>query len=133
MTRKRTTQKLSPSESPSLLDNFYEWVLSLPWVVEHPYSLGTPRVRSFAVDCAPLARRRLWLVTGLAQHLQVSGSDLAVILPFEAACIAEDAGLGRPIAPMPARHVLMTICVDDAERPREVEAIVLSAYSFAMC
>ena len=61
-------RRKAPSEtlrSPEpLLGNVYEWILSLPWVVERPDGLGTPGVR-FAVDCEPLDLRQLWLVTGL--------------------------------------------------------------------
>jgi hypothetical protein len=46
-------------------DDFHEWVLSLPWVVERPYALATPGVRGFGVECEPLDRRQLWLLTGL--------------------------------------------------------------------
>src|SRR3954467_3053467 len=35
-------------------DDFHEWVLSLPWVVERPVDPENPEMRSFAVDCEPL-------------------------------------------------------------------------------
>ena len=69
---------------------------SLPWVVERSYNVGTPGVRSFAIDCEPLDRRRLWLVTGLQLGLQADSVGIAVIVPFETASAVEDAGWGRP-------------------------------------
>jgi hypothetical protein len=43
-----------------------EWVLSLPWVVEKHGGLGGG-VRLFGVDCEPLQRRRVWLITGFPE------------------------------------------------------------------
>jgi hypothetical protein len=34
------------------------------------YSLATPGVRAFGVDCEPLGRRQLWLLTGLEEQLE---------------------------------------------------------------
>src|SRR5512139_2164815 len=72
----------------SLSDDTAEWILGLPWVVERPYSLSTPGVRTFAVDCEPLARRRLWLVSGLRD-----GCGIAVIVPAEVAYQLQVTGL----------------------------------------
>jgi hypothetical protein len=130
MIRRRSTKKPSPVDSAPHLGDFHDWVLSLPWVVERSYSLATPGVRSFAIDCEPLGRRQLWLVTGLQEHLHIGSRDVAVILPLEAARNVENAGHGRPLVPMPAQHVLMA--VDCSGAGREIEAIALVAYSYAM-
>lgn len=114
------------------LDRFHEWLLNLPWVIERPYCLDTPGVRSFAVDCEPLVRRQMWLITGLRRPLLAGDSGIAVILPLAAADIVEAAGWGRRGVLMPARHVLVTACGDATARPREVEALALCAYSYAM-
>ena len=114
------------------LDGFHEWALNLPWVVEMPAYPDMPGVRSFAVDCEPLDRRQLWLVTGLARDLTDGNAGIAVILPLEAADAVEVAGWGRRAATLPARHVLLAACDDAALRPREVEALALSAYTYAM-
>ena len=106
--------------------DLHQWVLSLPWVVEWPYSVGTCGVRSFAVECEPLGCRQLWLLTGMQR------SNIAVIVPVEAARVIEDVGWGLPVSPMPSGHVLMMPSTDVTARPRDVEALVLSAYSHAM-
>jgi hypothetical protein len=130
MIRRRPTQQMSAPELTPAFDDFHEWVLSLPWVVERQYSLGTPGVRAFAVDCEPIGRRQMWLVTGLRES-SVGDPGIAVILPLDAAREIEDAGWGRRLAPMPAGHALLTVYGDVVDGPR-VEALVLSAYGFAM-
>jgi hypothetical protein len=105
-------------------DDFHRWILSLPWVVERPYSVSTPGVRTFAVDCEPLARRRLWLVSGLRD-----GCGVAVIVPAAAARELELIGLTAPIAPMPPGHVL--VCVRDGVDEADLDRVVLEAYSHA--
>jgi hypothetical protein len=134
--RRREPQTLTPKtlapNQGNALDDFHEWLLSLPWVVERPYSLDTPGVRCFGVDCAPLGRRQLWLITGLQRHLDVDGIDLAVILPTDAAHDLEDVGRGRIVAPMPAAHALVTVYGESLARRQELEALALTAYGCAM-
>lgn len=112
--------------SPSVdRDALHDWVSSLPWVVERPYSVGVRGVRVFAVDCEPLGVRRIWLVTGLP-----NSSGIAVIVP---ASVAEDfdiLNLARPLAPMPPGHVLATLS-RDADR-YDTERVVIEAYSDAL-
>ena len=55
-----------------------EWVLSLPWVVERPTDGSRPGVRLLAVDCPPLGRRQLWLVTGLGPAPYVGNDGTSV-------------------------------------------------------
>jgi hypothetical protein len=114
--------KGAPSAAP---DDFQQWILGLPWVVERPYSLSTPGVRTFAVDCKPLARRRLWLVIGLRD-----GCGVSVIVPAETARELEVLGLTVPIAPMPPGHVL--VCVRDGVDQDSLDRVVLEAYSRAL-
>lgn len=114
------------------LDRFHEWILNLPWVVERPYPLDTPGVRSFAVDCEPLGRRQMWLITGLLRPFPAGQSGIAVILPFAAADMVETAGWGRCGELMPGGHVLVTACGATSEQSPEVEALALCAYSCAM-
>jgi hypothetical protein len=116
----------------SPLDNFHEWLLSLPWVVERPYSLDTPGVRCFGIDCALLGRRQLWLITGLQRHVAVDGMGLAVILPTDAAHELETVGRGRIVAPMPVRHALVAVYGESLTGRQELEAFALTAYTFAM-
>jgi hypothetical protein len=131
MIRRRSTKKTSAVDSAPAFGDFHDWVLSLPWVVERSHSLATPGVRSFAIDCEPLGRRQLWLVTGLHEHLKIGSRDAAVILPLEAARSIENAGRGRALVPMPGQNVLMAVPCGGAGR-EEIEAITLVAYSYAM-
>jgi hypothetical protein len=48
--RRREPQTIAPDEG-NALDDFHEWVLSLPWVVGRPSSVDTPGVPCFGVDC----------------------------------------------------------------------------------
>lgn len=110
------------AEAGSATDDFHHWVLSLPWVVERPYALGSPPVRTFAVDCELLDVRQLWLVTGLG-----NGRGVAVVVPAGLADELRIEGLVREIAPMPASHVLVGI-PDDTSRV-DVETVILEAYA----
>jgi hypothetical protein len=113
-----------------------EWVLSLPWVVERPVDVRWPSVRVFAIDCPPLDRRRMWLMTGFAKPTpdgKTYGSDLAAVMPVEAGGDADAAGWEvHETAPLPADHVLMTLAPDAVHDRADIEAFVLAAYSYAM-
>src|ERR1700693_1191755 len=85
MLRRRREPQTVASNEGNALDDFHGWLLSLPWVVERPYGLDTPGVRSFGVDCEPLGRRQLWLITGLQRHVDTDGIGLAVIVPTDTA------------------------------------------------
>ena len=130
MIRRRATHSSAATRPVLVTEDLHEWVISLPWVVERPCNLQMPDVRSFSIDCEPLERRRLWLITGLTSG---SGSaDIAVVLPIAAAEIFEAAGRGRRISPMPRRRVLMTACSDGVDELATIELVVLTAYSYAM-
>ena len=129
MIRRRSAHKVPTHSSTTGLRNFHDWVVSLPWVVERPYDLGTPDARSFAVDCEPLDRKQLWLITGFQQPSCVDDIQMAVIVPIEVAPAIEAAGWGKCLAPMPAGSVLMAAAGDAATRPRAIEALALAAYS----
>ena len=130
MFHRRHESDTTTTERAPAFQDFHDWVLSLPWVVERPYSLGTPGVRSFGIDCEPLGRRQLWLVTGLRS--QFYGVSVAVILPAEAAREVQGSGRGRSLSPMPGRHALVSMNGDTVNRREDVEALVLSAYGYAM-
>ncbi|MCU1427664.1 MAG: hypothetical protein JWL83_1664 [Actinomycetia bacterium] len=143
MIRKRATRKSAPPKSspvgaspPIAPGNVAEWVRSLPWVVERPADSRSPGVRLFAVDCPPLRRRRVWLVTGLGQQMDAGATesaDVAAVMPVEASRVAEDAGWDVLRAtPLPADHVLMTLGRDTARMRESIEAFVLAAYNYAM-
>jgi hypothetical protein len=132
MIRRRPELKTTSTRGTSALDDFHEWVLTLPWVVERPYSIDAPGVRSFGVDCEPLGRRRLWLLTGLQRELETDGMGLAVVVPSNAANDIECAGWGRSVAPMPGQYALVSVYGESFERRHDIEALVLTAYSYAM-
>jgi hypothetical protein len=129
MLRRNRTQ--NPAE-PRAFGDLHEWVLSLPWVVERPYSLATPGVRSFGVDCEPLGRRQLWLITGFPRAEESEEVAVAVIVPADVAGEIETAGWGRSLAPMPGRHAMVAVYGDALARRPELEALVLTAYSCAL-
>jgi hypothetical protein len=106
-------------------DALHEWILGLPWVVERHYPFGVRGVRIFAVDCAPLAVRAVWLVTGLPMS-----SGVAVVVPLALAEDLETLDLAEPIAPMPADHALASVCAANGEH--DVERVLLAAYEAAL-
>jgi hypothetical protein len=57
MIRRHRTQDATDAHAPRAFDDVHEWALSLPWVVERPYSVATPGVRALGVDCEPLGER----------------------------------------------------------------------------
>jgi hypothetical protein len=132
MLRRRRVRRTTTREEGPASHDLHEWVRSLPWVVERPYAVGTPGVRSFAVDCEPLGRDQLWLITGLPQQAADGRIGVAVILPRDVAAAIEEDGWGRAISPMPPDRVLVMACGDSAERLPKIEALVLSAYGAAM-
>jgi hypothetical protein len=105
-------------------DALHAWVLGLPWVVERPYSLGVPGVRSFAVDCAPAGVRSVWLVTGLP-----NGAGVGVVVPRALGADLDLLRLAEPIAPMPPVHVFAVVCAGVDEH--DLERVLLEAYATA--
>jgi hypothetical protein len=128
--RQRNRPEITATDRGAYPD-FHDWVLSLPWVTERPYSLGTPGVRSFAVECEPLARSQLLLVSGLRGAFGSDGMGLAVIVPRPAAAELEAADLGHVVAPMPAGRAVVAVHDGYANRD-ELEMVVLTAYGCAM-
>jgi hypothetical protein len=116
------------AQGTPLSNDVVAWVLSLPWVVERPYSLGISGVRMFAVDCGPLEVRHVWLLTGLFGE----ENDVAVIVPADVGDELEAAGVAMPMAPMPPGHVLTRLRTIPRLAPTELEAVILDAYAWAM-
>jgi hypothetical protein len=133
MLRRRREQSTATTTTvaPAFAD-LHDWVLSLPWVVERPSSLATPGVRCFGVDCAPLGRRQLWLITGMECRLDPDGVGLAVIVPAEIANDFEDMRWGHVVAPMPGCHALVTVHANSFAGWQDFEALLLTAYGCAM-
>ena len=132
MIKKREPNRAQVAERAPAFDDLHHWVTSLPWVVERTASGVTPSVRSFEIDCEPLGRKRLWLLTGLRQRTWNPGDDVAVVLPLAAAVAAEEAGLGRRMLRMPGGNALVTPYGDAPSAARDVEALLLCGYSHAM-
>jgi hypothetical protein len=132
--RKRNIRRPRAADTwtPETSGDLHEWVLSLPWVVERPTDGSQPGTRLFAVDCALLGCRRLWLVTGLA-----SGADpalgVAAVMPVAAVRAPHTAGwVVHPATPLPADHVLVMLQREVTRGRDEIEDFVLSAYAHAM-
>jgi hypothetical protein len=102
-------------------DDFHEWILSLPWVVERPCIPGAPSVRTFAIACEPLDVRQVWLVTGLPP-----GRRVAVVVPSSLAVEWEMHGVGRALAPMPHRYTLFGLHAEADDI--DVERVLLETY-----
>jgi hypothetical protein len=119
-------------DAPAAFDNLHDWVLSLPWVVERRSILASPSIRAFAIDCRPLARKQMWLVTGLGRGVVPRAGDVSVILPSAVAETTEREGLAVRLVPMPRGHVLLAASDAAASSPRAIEALVLRAYGHAM-
>jgi hypothetical protein len=130
--RRARQDEIAVAEGGAAAGGLHEWVLSLPWVVERPFSLETPGVRCFAVDCDLLGRRQLWLVTGLDNNGGTSGPGITVLVPRQAANAIESTGQGRAVAPMPDGHALVTMDASSCQQPQEVEALLFTAYCYAM-
>jgi len=94
MLRRRRERQSGATTFAPAFEDFHEWVRSLPWGVERPYSVETPGVRSFGVDCALLGRRQLWLLTGMERPFDADGLGLAIIVPDDAATRHRGCGPG---------------------------------------
>jgi hypothetical protein len=119
--RRRSNPSNRALETELTRDDLHEWILGLPWVVERPFAIGAPRVRTFAIACEPLDVRQLWLVTGLP-----NGGGVAVIVPRPVADRLAREGLGRTLTPMSAGHALFAVW-SDAGRT-ETERVILESY-----
>ncbi len=131
MLRRRRDLETTSADETDRLQTFHKWVVSLPWVVERPYEPGTPGVRCFAVDCAPLGRRGVWLLTGLPADSDTAG-PVAVVLSAEAAVDAQELGWARIVALVADRDALVVFNSDAMDSYHKVEALVLTAYGNAM-
>jgi len=120
----------TPSPTDTQVDRLHQWVLSLPWVVERPGDDTATDVRYFAVECEPLDRRQVWLLTGLTDDGHTDG--IAAVLPIEVAAGIVELGLGRTLALVTDQHVLVALTNEAASRRERIEFVVLSAYSSAM-
>src|SRR4051794_11111543 len=115
------------------LDDVHEWVRSLPWVVERAplRAMHDTHVRVFAVDCEPLERRQVWLVTGLLPSL-FDRPDVAVVMPKSIARGARERGWAiYSDALLPEGHVLVALGRDSQRQRVDLEELMLAGYCFA--
>ena len=123
---------------PACVDRLSDWVLGLPWVVERPGTAEAPGLRWFAVDCEPLRRRRVWLLTGALGHIATAcaADDFAVhvVLPIPAARRIADTGEGWVFAPIGVEHHLVSLELDStrATDDARVEKVVLLGYEASL-
>jgi hypothetical protein len=89
-----------------------------------------PELRWFAVDCEPLDRRRLWVVTGAIGDIAADHPALLVVLPAPAARRIADAGEGSEVASVGVEHYLVSLelHVTRAAGEARLEQILLLAY-----
>jgi hypothetical protein len=106
----------------------------LPWVVERPGTPEAPRLRWFAVDCPPLGRRQLWLLTGALGGIAADEFGVHVVLPTPAADRLAHAGEGSLFAPVGGRHHLVSVRLDETERAEtaRLERILLLGYEASL-
>jgi hypothetical protein len=134
MIRKRKTGDGRRGEAPGRLGEVHEWVRSLPWVVERSpfHALPGSQVRVFAVDCEPLDRRQVWLLTGHVPTL-FDQPDVAVVMPRSMALAATERGwVVHADALLPEDHVLVALANDAHREHAEVEALLLAGYCYAL-
>ena len=108
------------------------WLEGLPWVVERPPFVDRPTLRCFAIDCAPLKRRRVWALVGPFTNEGGPASSAHVVLPNWLADHTETAGDGTIAMSLGDRHALVTL--DSQRTPGEVErlhSLLLLAYAAA--
>jgi hypothetical protein len=134
MIRKRKTGDRRRDEVPRRLGDVHEWARSLPWVVERSpfHTLPDSQVRVFAVDCEPLERRQVWLLTGLVPS-SFDQPDVAVVMPRTMALEGSERGwVIHSDAPLPEDHVLVALRNDTRRDHAEVEALLLAGYCYAL-
>jgi hypothetical protein len=134
MMRKRNSDTGPRGERTTRAVDVHEWVRSLPWVVERAplRALHGAPVRVFAVDCEPLGRRQVWLVTGLVGS-RFGAPDVAVVMPTSIALGAHERGwVTHSDALLPEAHVLVTLGHDARSEPSHVEALLLAGYGYAL-
>jgi hypothetical protein len=112
-------------------DDIHAWALNLPWVVERP---SGSCVRVFAVECKPLGRRQVWLLSGLHDgYARGAMLGLSVILPSELSRHLEQAGRGVRIGTVPAGHAVLALNdLDDGVSVDHVRTIASAAYRYAL-
>jgi hypothetical protein len=115
---------------PASIEHLHSWLLGLPWVVERPGMVEAPGMRWFAVDCEPLGRRRLWLLTGALGGTAADELGVHLVVPAPVARRIVAAGDGRVVAPIQTDHRLVSLHLDAAHGAdiRDLERVLLRGY-----
>jgi hypothetical protein len=106
-------------------------MLSLPWVVERPGMVIAPGLRWFAVDCPPLAIRRVWALTGPLDRRGGEG-DVHLIVPRPIGTAVVEVASAEPVGPIGIAHCLVTLPSRLRRRSRrQLEQLLHVAYCAA--
>jgi hypothetical protein len=90
-------------------------------------------VRCFAVDCEPLGRRRLWLLTGSLGPLAANGCLVHIVVPASASCWLVAAGAAVLVAPIGAEHDLVSLLVEgDRAGAAHLKRMLLVGYEASL-
>jgi hypothetical protein len=120
-------------ELPQWLDeSLGRWLDGLPWVVERPPFRDRPRLRCFAIDCAPLGLRRVWALVGPFTKETEPESSAHVVLPNWLADHTQCSGDGSIAMSLGDRHALVSL--GSQGKPNQVErfhSLLLLAYAAA--
>jgi hypothetical protein len=126
MWKRRSVRTVDPGRAAV---GFCDWVASLPYVTQREHGFS-PTVSVFDIDCDPLERRIAWLMVDHIGERACTPTRISALLPRRIARAAEQSGLGVCTAPRLPDHVLFNI--DPLAQQRDVESLVLAAYSAAM-
>jgi hypothetical protein len=111
----------------------HRWVLGLPWVVARPGPTAMPGVRYFAVDCEPLGRRRLWLLTGSLGPVAANGWRVHIVVPASTSLRMVGAGDAVLVAPIGVEHDLVSLRArPDRAGAAQLERMLLVGYEASL-
>jgi hypothetical protein len=119
---------------PASIERLHSWLLGLPWVVERPGMAEAPGLRWFAVDCAPLGRRRLWLLTGALDGIPINRPVVHVVLPTPTAHCVARAHSSSVVSAIVGGHDLVSIPIDDDQSPDDagLQHVLLLGYEASL-
>jgi hypothetical protein len=112
------------------MERLNSWLLGLPWVVERPGLADVPGLRWFAIDCEPLGRRRLWVLTGPLGDMAPKWLCVTVVLPASTALGIVDDGDGALTARIGDQHWLVSLRIDTTNEANaaRLEKVLLIGY-----
>jgi hypothetical protein len=128
------TGRVMPACTPRAdMRRLHRWVLGLPWVVARPGPAAMPGVRYFAVDCEPLGRRRLWLLTGSLGPVAAHGCRVHIVVPTSTSRQLVGARDAVLVAPIGVEHDLVSLLVPaDRAGAAKLERMLLVGYEASL-